>query len=106
MGQITEAWVAFGRLERAMKCLQGMGSINILSFLPWLNVLTGWQPLHRQHDAAEFISPILGKSEPNAYCSGWEPKLQEDGSVDAGSCFAPLAGCSTGRRSPHKRAHL
>ena len=86
-GAITDSRGAFGRLER-----------------PWLRVLAGWEQLHRQHDAAEFISFDLGKSEPEACRGGWQSRLQEDGSnlvVDSGSCFAPLAIEVTGRSLQH-----
>ena len=104
MGHHLDARAAFGRLARATQCLQGEGPLSLLSFLPWLRMLAGWEQLHRQHDAAEFMTFVIGKSEPEAFRGGWQSRLQEDGSdlvVDSGTCFAPISIEVTGRSLQH-----
>ena len=87
---------ALGRLEPAMQGLQRQGTHHLLRSLPWRCALQGWSNIHSQQDAAEFISHLLGYSQPAAYSGSWEARTTyEDPNrhasiVDTGQLLSPL----------------
>ena len=87
---------ALGTLEPAMQGLQRQGTHHLLRSLPWRCALQGWSNIHSQQDAAEFISHLLGYSQPAAYSGSWEARTTyEDPNrhasiVDTGQLLSPL----------------
>ena len=93
-GVVTDKPAAYGALGAALLAVNSARGVYVPRSLSWMSVLQHWPNLHRQQDAGEFLTFLLGRANPPPYAGFWQARRTEHGQtqvLDGGTLSAPLA---------------
>ena len=93
-GVVTDNPAAYGALGATLSAVNSARGVYVPRLLSWMSVLQHWPNLHRQQDAGEFLTFLLGRAKTPACAGFWQARRTKRGQIqvlDGGALNAPLA---------------